>query len=212
MAPVGRSPYDGWKLFQRNRMLGMVEIEVCPAGIRFASSLVNGIMVDHKGIKVIVFSDNARKYKTFNEAEFMRKIAMTSAASYGSPLEMKMLVRKKSPGKPILGFKTTKLDLVLKLLQPPYPEFPDQLWVTGDIHTSAAALKIFKKLFELSESVEDPGFPLRWVKTMHINPLVKSVAHDTLKAERHSFTSADFAPPAGYKKTQLDAEVFGMGL
>ena len=104
------------------------------------------------------------------------------------------------------------MDFVLKLLQPPYPEFPDELYLTDDIHTSKSTLLLFESVFGLDSNLTTTGFPLRWIETMHLGPTRRAIAHDTLKAEKKTFTAADFKPPAGYKKSDLDADVFGFGM
>jgi hypothetical protein len=169
-------------------------------------------LVDDKGLRITVFSDESKKYKQFLASAFKAKLEHMAGETGTNKIETKTILRKISPDKPILGLKTKRMDFVLKLLQPPYPEFPDELYLTDDIHTSKSTLLLFESVFGLDSNLTTTGFPLRWIETMHLGPTRRAIAHDTLKAEKKTFTAADFKPPAGYKKSDLDADVFGFGM
>ena len=91
MDPVGKSNYDGYKLLQRNKMLGMVEISVCPRGIRFCSPLINGILVDDKGLRITVFSDESKKYKQFLASAFKAKFEHMAGETGTNKIETKTI-------------------------------------------------------------------------------------------------------------------------
>jgi hypothetical protein len=206
-----KSDLEGVVLKQRNRVLGLMDLEICPTGVKFQTALVDGYL-EAKTNDVILISHENKAYKRIPLSAFRNRMA-----SAGSPMldpaagEWTYIMKKIGPGKPFHGFKTIELDYVYRCRSMPV-EFPDQLLIAPNLPAPPKAMMFFQQIVKLPIPANVQGVPVSCVETVRIHPTKTVMGHETLSVTPKQFTMKDFSIPKGYRQASSDSDVYKIGL
>jgi hypothetical protein len=204
--------YKGWHVVQRNKMVGRVELGLCPEGCTFATSIFNGFVhEDGKKITVTLLNSESKTYREFTYERFKDRMAKIYRPLKSQPTNWKRKMKQKGPGEKMFGLDTIRYDYYLVNTLPPYQQFPDTAWLCPTLRSSPRVMEWFCNMVRSPPEFRDLGLPLKIVETMNTQTNTKMTFHETLKIEPAIFAETDFKPPPGYRPTETDVDLFVFG-